>query len=473
MDGEQEFQGARIMNSQYPPGPPVNFALAVLSQFFPKLIRFDPLAFQLSVAQTYGDIAHYSVGPLHIYQLNHPDLVHDVLVERADKFYKARFLKRAFRTVLGNGLFFSDGDFWKRQRKLAQPAFHSKRIETYAQVMLEHTLRMLDTWQAGQTRAINREMMQLTLSVVVKALFDADVTREAGRVGDLMTAILDAANQRINSAVAISDRLPTLRNVRERRALRELDAILHRVIQERRASGKDTGDLLSMLLMAVDEDDGGQMTNQQLRDELMTIFLAGHETTANALTWTWYLLSQHPKVEAKLLDELNTVLGGRTPTIHDLRQLPYTEMVIKEAMRLYPPVGGITREPIQDITIGGYPVKKGSLIVITIHALHRDPRFFKDPEQFIPERFAPGWEEATPRYAYLPFGGGPRICLGNAFAMLESRLVLATVAQRYRLLLVPGQDVVAVQLVTLRPNDDILMALTVREPAARAPVALA
>lgn len=274
--------------------------------------------------------------------------------------------------------------------------------------------------------------------------------------------MLDASNQRINSAVQIPDWVPTARNRRERRSLAKLDVMLQEMIRTRRESSSDGGDLLSSLLSAVDADDGTRMSDRQLRDEMMTLFLAGHETTANALTWTWYLLSQHPEVEARLLDETRNVLRGRTPTASDLPSLPYSDMVVREAMRLYPPAPGFAREPIEDVNIGGYVVPKGSLITVSTYALHRDPRFFPDPESFDPERFAPGWEERVPRYAYLPFGGGPRACIGSGFAMMEARLVLSTVAQRFQLRLEPNQQVVPMQLVTVRPKHGIRMRLTRR-----------
>jgi cytochrome P450 len=455
------------MGRTYPEGPKINYLLAIIGQMLPNLFPFDPLAFNLSIAREFGDVAYYHVGPLKVYQLNHPDLARQILVEQPEKFHKPQVIKRAFRPFAGNGLLTSDGALWRQQRKLIQPAFHHKHVATYTDVMVAHALRMVHSWEEGQVREINADMMKLTLGVVVKALFGADMTGEAEDVGELMTAVLDATNQRLNSAVQIPEWVPTRRNLREKRALAKLDAMLQDLIRTRRASGEDKGDLLSMLLMAVDEDSGARMSDQQLRDEMMTLFLAGHETTANALTWTWYLLSQNPEVEAKLLDELHRILGGRTPTVTDLPNLPYNEMVVREAIRLYPPAPGFTREPIEDINIGGYDVPKGSLVTVITYALHRDPRFFDDPETFEPERFAPGWEERIPRYAYLPFGGGPRVCIGNGFAMCEARLILATVAQRYQLTLEPDQEIVPIQLVTVRPKNGIRMRLRMRDPRAR------
>jgi cytochrome P450 len=448
-----------------PDGPKINPLLALAAQAFPRLLPFDPQAFYLHIARTFGDLAYYSAGPLKVYQVNHPDLIRQVLVDRADKFHKARFITRGLEPLAGNGLLTSDGDLWRQQRKLMQPAFHHKHVASYAEVMVGHTTRMLESFREGEVREIHADMMKLTLGVVVKSLFGTDLTDDGDHVGQLMTTVLDATNARIINAFQIPYWVPTWRHLRERRAIRELDAILRRMIEARRASASDPrGDLLSLLFAARDEESGARMSERQLRDEMMTLFLAGHETTANALTWTWYLLSEHPEADAKLAAELQHTLNGRMPTAADLADLPYTEMVIREAMRLYPPAPAFAREPIENVMLGGYEVPKGSLVTIITYALHRDPRFFEDPERFDPERFAPGWVERIPRYAYLPFGGGPRVCIGNGFALTEARLILATMAQRYRCTLASSQPVVPMQLVTLRPKHGLRM--TVRSRAA-------
>jgi cytochrome P450 len=310
-------------------------------------------------------------------------------------------------------------------------------------------------------------MARLTLAIVVQTLFGADVTREAKEVGRLMVAVLDSANDRLNRILRLPSWVPTRRNLQEKRALARLDALLDSFVAAHRASSETPADLLSVLLAATDEDSGSGMSDRQLHEEMMTLFLAGHETTAMALTWTWYLLSQHPDVERKLVDEVSRVLRGRAPAVADLAQLPYTEMVVRESMRLYPPAAGFAREPIEDVRIGGYDVPRGSLVTVNTYALHRDPRFFDDPERFDPERFAAGWEERIPRYAFLPFGGGPRVCIGNGFAMMETRLILAAVAQRCHLSLEPGQEITPVQLVTVRPKNGIRMRVSVRERAGR------
>ncbi len=441
----------------YPPGPKGSlFQLGNLGAF-----RRDPLGALIDLSR-YGDITRTFFGPQTVYTLHHPDLIHQVLVDDAAKYYKPQLTKQVLKPSVGNGLLVSDGDFWKRQRKLAQPAFHMKRVEAYGQVMVDYTERMMANWQAGRQYDLMNEMMQLTMNIVSKTLFGADVSAEAEIIGSAITVGQESANKAFNHLIQIPLWLPTAENRATKQALNTLNEIIHRFIRERRESGKDEGDLLSMLLMARDEDDGGQMNDQQLRDEAFTLFTAGHETTANSLTWTWYLLAQNPQAEAKLHEELDAVLGGRLPNVADLARLPYTEMVIKEAMRLYPAAWIVGREPIEDTTIGSYPVKKGWLVFISPYSVHRDPRWFHDSDQFIPERFSPENEGQIPRYGYIPFGGGPRVCIGNMFAMMEARLILASVAQRYRLSLVSDTPVVPEPLVTLRPKGGMPMMVEAR-----------
>lgn len=445
---------------KYPDGPRINFPMLLLTRVLPeKWFPFDPLQFAID-NRKYGDIAFYRIGPLRVYQLNSPDLMRQILVEEPQKFYKPSLIKRAFKPVGGNGLLTSDGQEWKQQRKLIQPAFHHARLREYAEIMVTHTQRMMDSLRDGETREIGSDMVSLTLGIVVKSLFGADFNASAEEAGALFMPLLDAVNQRLNRPFSAPWWVPTRRNLREKRALARIEARLISLIAERRASAEQRSDLLSVLLAAVDAESGARMSDRQLLDEMKTLFLAGHETTANALTWTWYLLSQHPDVEAKLVEELDRVLGGRTPTASD--SLPYTEMVVRESMRLYPPAPGFTREPIEDVVLGGYKVRKGSLLVANTYAMHRDAKLFQDPDRFDPERFAPGWEERTSRHAYLPFGGGPRMCIGNAFAMMEARLIIATMAQRWRFVLESGQDIVPVALVTVRPKNGIRMKAKLR-----------
>ncbi len=444
---------------QHPPGEQVGFLAAMKIALSGE--KFDQLTYARHMSDTYGGFAFTRFANIDFYTLSDPELMHEILVERADEFNKG-IITRVFKPVVGNGLLTSEGDFWKRQRKLAQPAFHYHRIESYGTIMAEHTLKLLESWHDGQMRLIDREMMKLTLSIVCKTLFDADVSGDAERVGNLMTGVLDAANERTNAALRLPDWMPTPKRAAQQKLIAELDAIIQRFISERRKTGEDRGDLLSMLLLAQD-DDGQSMNDKQLRDEVMTLFIAGHETTANVLTWAFYFLAEHPEVRAKLVAEVDHALNGRTPTLADLKNMPYTEMVIKEAMRLYPPAPGVSRSPNQNLQLRGYTISKDAIMNLSMYAMQRSPRYFENPDAFIPERFTPENEKNIPRYAYLPFGAGPRVCIGNSFAMMEARLILAAIVARFDLTLVPGQHVVAEQLMTVRPKESIRVHLRKRE----------
>lgn len=446
------------MGNQKPPMPEGHWLLGHLSGY-----QEDSLKYEKYIAKTFGDVVHIRWLNRHAYQVSHPDDVRKVLVDEADKFIKAPIYKLLLSQFLGNGLLTSDGDFWRRQRKLAQPAFHYKRIQTYAQVMVDYTLRMLEGWQPGEARDINHDMMRLTLSVVSKTLFNVDIEKSASQIGDALTVLLEETTKKVQSPIQlIPEWVPTEGNRKRSEAVRVLDEIIMGIINERRAANEDQGDLLSMLMLAEDED-GNHMTDKQLRDECVTLVLAGHETTANALAWTWYLLSEHPQVEAKLHEELDRVLGNRLPTTEDLKQLEYTDMVIKESMRLYPPIPTIARQTKEEIVLGGYPVPKGMIVNISPHVIHRDPRWYDDPDMFRPERFTKEFEKQLPKCAYLPFSNGPRVCIGNTFATMEAVLILATMAQRYRLTLVPGQEVAPQATLTLRPRENIKMTPEARQ----------
>lgn len=451
-----------MSTDKLPPGPPpVNGLLAQIQLFH--MFQRDILQVLSDLKQTYGDIYVFQVGEGRGYVTNHPDHIHEFLVTHAAKFYKDRDLKnkqQGLARFLGNGLLTSDGEFWKRQRRLAAPALHAKRIESYAQTMVDYTLRMLEGWHDSTTLDISREMTRLTMLIVAKTLFNADVSADVKRVGDALVVVQSVAGP----ASPLPTWIPTPRELRMRRARRDLDDIIYRIINQRRASGQveDIGDLLSMLLLAEDED-GQHMTDEQARDEVVTLFLAGHETTANALNWTWYLLSQNPDAEARLHDELDHVLNGSPPTLADLERLPYTEMVIKESIRLYPPAWILGRQAIDAVEIAGYPLRKGDQINGVTFFVHRDPRWWPQPERFLPERFATENESNLYKRAYLPFGGGPRICIGNSFAMMEARLLLATIASRYRLTLQPGHVVEMNPMITLNPKGGMPMILHERE----------
>ena len=423
------------------------------------MVRRDPLAFFTHCAKTYGDITGMRYFNFRVFFINHPDYIEDVLVNNARKFHKGRVLQ-ANKGVFGEGLLTSEGSFWLRQRRLAQPAFHRARIATYAETMVQYTQRLLESWHDGEERDIHEEMMRVTLQIVGKTLFDADVTKDAREVGQSLELLMELSAD-FGKAIMIPEWVPTLHNLRKSRAIRKLDKIIYRIIEDRRKSERDTGDLLSMLLAARD-DDGSRMTDKQLRDESITLFLAGHETTANALSWTWWLLAQNPEAENKLHAELDTLLAGRAPTLDDVPKLKYSEQVLTESLRLYPPAWGTARIAMEDHEIGRYHIPKGAGVSLTQWTMHRDPRWFTDPEVFRPERWEDGLAKRLPRFAYFPFGGGPRQFIGNTFALMEATLVLATIAQKFRFHLVAGHPVVPLPSITLRPRHGIRVFLEAR-----------
>ncbi|MCA1591750.1 MAG: cytochrome P450 [Acidobacteria bacterium] len=431
-----------------PPGPRKRFLGSPIFAF-----RRDPLEFLTRLARDYGDITYFKIGPNDFYFLNHPDYIRDVLVTHHDKFHKGRALQRSKR-LLGEGLLTSEGEHYRRQRRLAQPAFHRGRIASYGSVMSACAGRAAARWRDGQTLDITGEMTRLTLAIVGKTLFDADVERDAREVGEALTEVMELFGYLMLPYAELLEKLPLPARRRFQRARAQLDSIIYRIIDERRRSGEDRGDLLSMLLLAEDaEGDGEGMSNEQVRDEAMTLFLAGHETTANALSWTWYLLSQHAEAEAKLHAELDAVLeDGRAPTVEDLPRLSYTEMVVSESLRLYPPAWAVGRLAITEHEVGGYLIPKGGLVLVSQFVMHRDPRYFPDSATFDPERWTPAARETRPPFAYFPFGGGPRRCIGESFALMETTLLLATIARRWRMRLVPGHRVEMSPRITLRPG---------------------
>jgi cytochrome P450 len=433
--------------AKLPPGPSPESWTASF-----KIYSRDPLSFMPTLQRDYGDIVTMRYYNFRVYFVSHPDYIEQVLVTDNRKFIKGRILRKN-KQLFGNGLLTSEGDFWLRQRRLAQPAFHRGRVASYADTMVRYASRIASEWRDGEERDIHAEMMRLTLSIVAKTLFDADVDREAKRVGHALEAIMNL-NSDFRKLILTPTWLPTPRKIRATIATAKLNRIIYRFIDERRESGIDNGDLLSMLLAARD-DDGSRMTNRQLRDESITIFLAGHETTANALSWTWMLLAQNPAVETKLHEELDRVLGGRTPAIEDLANLRYTGQIVTESMRLYPPAWGMARVAIEDTEIAGYPIAKGCGVSLAQWVVHRDARWFDAPTEFRPERWDGDLLKRLPRFAYFPFGGGPRQCIGNNFAVMEATLLLATLAQQFRISLTPGKEIIPSASITLRPKTGI------------------
>lgn len=427
------------------------------------LIKFARrrLPFLVESAKRYGDVVFFKVGNERIYLFNHPDLIRDVFVTNQKNFTKSRALERA-KKVLGEGLLTSEGEFHLRQRRLAQPAFHRDRIAAYGRSMVEYADRTRSRWIDGRSLDAHDEMMKLTLAIVAKTLFSADVEKEAAEIGEALTTAFGAFNIGILPFSELLEKLPLPYIKRFEAARARLDTTIYRIIDERRATGEDRGDLLSMLLLAQDtEGDGGGMTDTQVRDEAMTIFLAGHETTANALSWTWYLLSQHPDVEARFHRELDE-LGDHLPRPDDLANLPYTRMIFAESMRLYPPAWAVGRRAINDFEAGGYCIPARSMVLMSQYITHRDPRFHPEPEKFDPERWLPEIAVARPKFSYFPFGGGTRICIGEQFAWTEGILILATIAQKWKLRYLGSAPPEVEPRITLRPAGSLSMRIEKR-----------
>lgn len=431
-----------------------------LREFFH--LRRDPLAWFAEAAQRGIDIRTLRIGSRHIFQLNHPDLIRDVLITHDWNFVKGRGL-RASRPVLGQGLLTSEGELHRRQRRLVQPAFHSARLASYADTMTACANSTCRTWTDGSVIAIDQEMMRLTLRIVGRTLFSADLASGAAGVSASLTRALKLFLH-LNSP--ITQLFPPLRHYREREAAKlraELAAVLAPVIREHRAYPERYDDMLSMLLRSTDDSGAGFLSDDLLLDEALTLFLAGHETTANALTFTWLLLAQHPQAAARLHDEVDCVLGGHLPTYDAVPRLTHTGRVFREALRLYPPAWLIARDAVTSYRFGSLDVPANSTVFMSPFATQRDPRYWPDPERFLPERFADSAVE-RPRFAFYPFGAGTRACVGEHFAWMEGTLLLATLAQRWQLHLASSQRVELWPQITLRPRRPLLMRVEARQP---------
>ena len=422
----------------------------------------DALSFIERAQRDHGDIVWTRFLYVPALFLYHPNEIEYVLAANPSNFRKAMSLRsNFFQRLVGNGLLTSEGQEWKRQRRLTSPAFHRHRISNYADTMVSYTRRLTSSWREGEARDMHREMMRLTLEIVVRCLFSADISNDVDHVGETLKKLVKPFASQATLKWILNNRLPTPQHIQFHRLAKQIDAVVFRMINERRANEKDEGDLLSMLLKARDED-GSQMNDRQLRDEVMTLFLAGHETTALTLSWTWYLLGLHPEVECRFHAEIDEVLGDRVATMTDLAQLKVTEQILKESMRLYPPAYGLGREAIDDCEIGGYSVPAGTQVFMFQWATQRDPRFFGEPLEFKPERWTAEFESQLPKYAYFPFGGGPRACIGASFAMMEMVLVLATIGQQCRLKLVPGHPVETYPAMSLRPKNGVQVIVNTR-----------
>jgi cytochrome P450 len=437
-----------------PPGPKPHFPIGNMPLASP-----DPLPIFSAWAAEFGDIFYYRAAWLHVYFLNHPDLIEDVLVRNPRNFLKDRVIRNS-RWFFGEGLLTNEGDSWLRQRRLSAPAFHRERVSSYAKIMTSYAQQMLANWKDGETLDIHREMMRLTLQIVVRALFNVEVEETAEISSALNLIMINTTGIRILFP-PIARYLPTPRMISFRRAVARMDHTVYSIIAQHRDNKIDSGDLLSML-MALRDEDGSRMSDQQLRDEVLTFLIAGHETTALTLTWTWHLLAQHPEVQKKLHQELDRMLGGRTPEFSDLSALTYTERVIKESMRLYPPAWSLARTVVSDFELRDYRIPAGANVVMSQWIMHRNPAYFPDPQEFDPDRWSPAKAQKLPRFAYFPFGGGPRQCIGSSFAMMEATLLLATIAQTFQLRAVPDHPVVPIPSFTLRPKYGLRMTLESR-----------
>jgi cytochrome P450 len=444
------------VSSSTVPGPEGN-------RFFGPIVfesRRDPLGFMTRLARDYGDVSSFRVGLERVFFINHPDYIREALVNHYGSFIKGRGGRRA-KQLLGNGLLLSEGELHRRQRRLAQPAFHRQRIASYADVMADYAARFSARWRERETLEVSQEMLRLTLAIVGKTLFSADVESKSDEVGQAMMAATYQFRAFKLPLSGLFERLPLPRVMRFRRGQVRLRRIIQRIIAKRRQSGEDTGDLLSMLLLAEDDGaGGGAMTPLQVWDEALTLFIAGYDTMSTTLMWTWYLLSQHKEVEERLHAEVDAALAdGRAATFDDLKRLPYTECVIAESMRLYPPTWRLVRRALKDFEVGGHTVPAGSLVVMCQYVMHRDARFFSDPERFAPERFTPDAKASRPQFSYFPFGGGPRRCLGEQFALMEGVILLASLARHWRLRLTPGHRIELHPLHLLRSKHGMLMRL--------------
>jgi cytochrome P450 len=437
-----------------PPSAPGGWLMGNFREF-----NRDKLGAITRYARTHGDVVAIRLGPVRSVLVSDPALIEEVLVTRAREFEKG-FVEQLIRPTAGNGIFLSEGDFWKRQRRMVAPPFHRQKLPVYGEIMVRTAERVCAPWRDGEVRDVYPDTTRIGLAVAAKPLFDVDVEADAGGLGRALATLMEAVRERIDAAIPLPDFVPTRAMRRLKRARAELDTILYRAIAERRArpdAARD--DLLSLLLAARDEDDGRGMTDEQLRDEAMTLFVAGFETTAITLSWIVHLLAAHPEIQARLRAEVVAALGANLPTANDLPRLGAVENVVNEALRLYPPGWAMDRRSLADMQLGPYLIKKGVNVWLSPWVMHRDPRFFSDPDRFDPDRWQGGLAKKLPKFAFFPFGGGPRVCIGNAFAMMEAQLVTTLLVQRFRFEAVPGQTPKPEPGFTLRPNPGVTVRL--------------
>lgn len=442
------------------PGPKEHPLFGSTLEFQP-----DPRGFLLRMADTYGDVVRFRVLLDAWYLVNDPAIVHEVTVRQAEKFHKPRVNKQLFKPFMGNGLVSSDGEHWKKQHKLVMPAFHKKRIDKYGDVVTDMTQDMLGQWTSGATVDMNEELTTLTLKIIVQCLFGADVSRDADKIRNAMEVVNEALVAYVNLPIPLPRWFPTSGNQRKVRAIQDVEEVLFDIVDERQRTGEDRGDLLSMMIQARDEA-GNRMSRQELRDEGMTLFFAGHETASHTMTWIWYLLATHPEVVARAQQELADVVGDRAPRLQDLPQLPYLEMIVKEGLRLYGAAWTFMREPVEDVELCGQWFPKESFIVISPHVLHRRAHIYDNPLEFHPERFSKENERKIPKGGYVPFAAGSRVCIGKTFALIEMRLIIGALLQRVTPELPVGFEPVPQAQISLHPANG--MPNIVRESSRRA-----
>ena len=450
-----------MTNIQYPPGPSKLLPNTLLRKFMR-----DPLKTLTDLAHRYGDICHFKFGRQHVYLINHPEYIEDILVSNHRNFIKSRGLQISKR-LLGEGLLTSEADYHERQRRLILPTFQPNRIKRYTDIMTSYSMRMCSTWNDGSILDIHKEMMRVTAAIISMTVLGSDIKVGDDEISEALLTCMRYFNRLRMPFGELIEKIPILSiNKGFQLAKNKLDSVVHSMIKEHRENlDKGHKDLLDTLLQAQDEEAGiGRMTDLQLRDEVMTIFLAGHETTANALTWTLYLLSQNPTVEKRLHEELSSVLGDEDkfvgPTISDVQKLGYTNKILTESLRLYPPAWTIGRQAINDYKVGNYVVPSGSIILMSQYVMHRDPRYYHEPDRFYPERWTQEFKSRLPRFSYFPFGGGIRSCVGESFALMEATLLIAIICRYWKLRPIPDQKIALNPLITLRPRYGMRMKIT-------------
>lgn len=442
-----------------PKGPKGRLFTGLIKEF-----QADPLGFLTHLAKEYGEVAKFRFGLFQkIYLISNPDLIKQVLVTKQKSFVKSKDFQ-ALKPLLGEGLLTSEKEFHMHQRRLIQPAFRKSHISSYAQDMIDITLDNISTWKNGEERTITEDMMNITLGIICKTMFNLDLKEGYNVIGKPLETSMKFAIKRMRTLLQLPLWVPTRSNRKFKQAIQEFDKVIYSIIEKRKAETENHEDMLGILLDAQDAENGKGITNRQIRDEVMTIFNAGHETTANALSWTLYLLSQNPEIEKKLFNEIDTVIGNRPPTPADFMKLPYTQNIIWESLRIYPPSFVTGREAEEDVDIGEYHFKKGDMLLVSQYVMHHKPEYFENPHSFIPERFENNYMKILPAYAYFPFGGGPRVCIGHHFAVMEAVLVLVCIAQHYRIKLAPEHhEVMPFPSITLRPRRGLRMIVEERK----------